>query len=279
MTKKKTWYLEEKWREPFSAIAGEISEVHGRKIEELEKYGCTELTKEDMGVFNRAICLVIASKHFQCLPPLLKGCTFYGSTLLRDVFIKYRHLIPREQLYDVTTQVYVCDGFDFPKEPIIALKEIRPPDYLEDLPDDYKHTDEITVYRASNTPPSQIEKVYEECSWSTDPNIAMRFYRLRRASCGHNPTLYGATIRKENIIAYVSPTSQCEVIQCGGVENVEVLSEGVMKAICDMRNKRIGREQEPKMNNPFSGEALCKEIDEKYGLDAGLLSQNGGINL
>lgn len=61
----------------------------------------------------------------------------------------YNRMAPEDR-YWKTLEVYSGDIFGFPKKYLIALKSIKPNDYLKDLPNELTDVDPITVYRGTD---------------------------------------------------------------------------------------------------------------------------------
>lgn len=153
----------------------------------------------------------------------MKLLTEYGVHTFKETFLAHRDTIPRERLYQETLNVYYNVGFDFPKEAILEIKELRPNNYLDDLPEKYKYFDEIPLIRASTTPPQLFQNVADEISWTTSFKYASYFYggkrRLRKRSY-----FYIGTIRKEDIIAIkCKPCFGFEFVQVGAIQNITLV--------------------------------------------------------
>lgn len=183
----------------------------------------------------------------------------------RKAFFELYDMIPLDRLYRTTLRVYMADGFNFPYEPIVALTELRPDSYLEHFPEEYKEEEEITIYRASTTLPEEIDRVSHEYSWTIDPNIAMCYYRTRTEGNRMACTIYSARILKNDIIAYVSPDSECEVIQYDSVYDVKPISPDVLDSIRRLSSAILHTETKKQGNNPHSGINLCNKLDQYFG--------------
>lgn len=184
---------------------------------------------------------------------------------IRKAFFELYNMIPLDRLYYTTLRVYMADGFNFPYEPIVALAELRPDNYLEHFPEEYKEAEEITIYRASTTLPEEIDRVSHEFSWTTDPYIAMCYYRARTEFNRIPCTIYRARISKSDILAYVSPSSECEVIQYDSVYDVQPISPDILDSIRRLSKTFSHARNEEHGNNPHSGMNLCNELDQYFG--------------
>lgn len=121
-------------------------------------------------------------------------------------------------LYQAMVNTYLAYGtVKFPVDAILAMKELRPKSYLDELPNRFRDEDKIRVYRASSTPPNQIEKVNEEFSWTLHCKDAILY--------AHNSDeryFYCGEINKDDIIAYTVPSHQ--IVQYKSIENLEHIS-------------------------------------------------------
>lgn len=128
-------------------------------------------------------------------------------------------------LYRCIIDVYVNDGYNFPKRLIMRAKEIAPQippsERFNDLPDG----DTITVYQATSAP---IEQARNGISWTTNKNVAIWFaYRRAYLARQHDVDeeslhVYTGTIKRDKIIAYTNSRNEYEVIQH---RNVKVIDE------------------------------------------------------
>ena len=128
----------------------------------------------------------------------------------------YYRMAPEDR-YHRTIEIYVDDGYFFPHSYIIGLKRIKPDNYLDGLPEQYKDIDPITVYRASAMPASRLEY---EISWTIEKDVAIWFYQRLHPAVRR---LYKATISKGNIIAYTNERGEYEVLQHRGVKNIQAI--------------------------------------------------------
>lgn len=132
--------------------------------------------------------------------------------------------IPKnEKLYWLIVEIYVNNGYHFPRSIIIKAKKLKPTDYLRDLPEEFTGVDSITVYRCSATPPEKMESVRNEISWTTNIDVAEWFYNREVNLFNHPAFMYKATISKDKIVAYTNERNEFEVIQHGGVMALELV--------------------------------------------------------
>lgn len=141
-------------------------------------------------------------------------------------FLQYFYeALPIYDRYWATLDVYVSNGYNFPKNLIFDLMKIRPTDYLRELPLENFDNDEITIYRASTTYiHDEFGKtdLLDELSWTTSIDVASWFFeRYERSGC--NAYLYQGKIKKQDIIAYSNSRNEFEVIQFRGVNDIELL--------------------------------------------------------
>jgi len=223
------------------------------------------MSAEECALFDETIEFIINTGRFDFLISCFGECSRYDCSWIQKAFVTCKDLIPKDQLYDFTLQVYVKNGFDFPRESIIELMKIRPNDYLAKLPDELKSTDHITVYRASTTPPKHIEKVSAEFSWTIDPYVAMYWYRYRKIDLGEPCYIYSGEIHKNDIIAYVGNGAQCEVIQHGKVKELKPMDENCLSMRCEMYSIGYGDDSD----NLCSGRNMCKQQAKALGIQDG----------
>lgn len=126
----------------------------------------------------------------------------------------YNRMAP-EDCYWKTLEVYSGDIFGFPKKYLIALKSIKPNDYLKDLPNGLKDVDPITVYRGTDALES-VSTVRSGISWTTNKNVAIWFSQ-RFCTAGK---VFAATIEKKKIIGFITSRNEDEVVQHYNVKNV-----------------------------------------------------------
>lgn len=145
---------------------------------------------------------------------VLKSPFFY-----QHLFLFCRSRIPKEQLYQTTLDAYYRFGFDFPRQTILDITDLRPDDYLKDLPEQYQSCDMLPVIRVSKTPPSLIQNVADELSWTTCYGFVKRM--CDKKAKHKKQYLYFGIIDKRDIIGCpCSREDAFEIIQYGSVENL-----------------------------------------------------------
>lgn len=243
-------------------LSREFGKLHQKKIDEYNRFGRTTMSADECALFDEAMEFIINTGRFDFLISCFRECSIYECNWIQEAFVICKDLIPKDQLYDFTLQVYVKNGFDFPRESIIELMKIRPNDYLANFPDELKSTDLITVYRASTTPPKHIDKVSSELSWTIDPYVAMYWYRYRKIDLDEPCYIYLGEIHKNDIIAYVGNGAQCEVIQYGKVKEVTPMSENSLSMRCKTYSIGYGDDSD----NLCSGKNMCKQQAKALGI-------------
>lgn len=156
------------------------------------------------------------------VPLMMKLLREYGAHTLREEFLEHRNTIPRERLYQETLDVYYKVGFDFPKEAILDIMELRPDNYLDNLPEKYKCFDEIPVIRVSTTPPQSVQNVVDEISWAAAYKYAVYFHEAKRRLRKKKSYFYIGTIRKEDIIG-IKCEPCFELVQVGAMQNITLV--------------------------------------------------------
>ena len=135
-------------------------------------------------------------------------------------------------LFDLILNVYVNDGYGFPRSVIqkakSIAKEIPQEERLKGLPDG----DPVTVYRADSWwITNSLSPVKTAPSWTTNKNVAIWFaYRWYWAYKEHGEeppapplTIWKAEIPRNKIIAYLTGRGEFEVLQHNNVKNLEIL--------------------------------------------------------
>ena len=126
----------------------------------------------------------------------------------------YNRMAPEDR-YWKTLEIYSGDIFGFPKKYLIALKSIKPNDYLKDLPNELTDVDPITVYRGTDALES-VGTVRSGISWTINKNVAIWFSQ-RFCTTGK---VFAATIEKKKIIGFITSRNEDEVVQHCNVKNV-----------------------------------------------------------
>lgn len=174
-------------------------------------------------------CLIELVKQTECwsiLPYLFNDGDCYTNTnwLLMSYERLYKYM-PEDVRYDVGTCVYIKAGFDFPTYLIRDLQNIRPSNYIANLPNDLRSQEYLTVYRASATEPDKIKQrihidypTGREISWTLSPTIALQLYDIKMIANG-KCFLYSGLIKPNDIIYFDDVES--EILQLGSVTDVK----------------------------------------------------------
>lgn len=134
-----------------------------------------------------------------------------------------------DTLFNLILDVYVNDGYDFPKKMILLAKrlakQISPERRLKGLIDG----DPVTVYRGAWINTLDCATLRTDISWTTDKNTAIWFANRMRGGklYGYipmNPAVYEATIDRNKIIAYTNDRGEFEVLQHMGIKDTHVLN-------------------------------------------------------
>lgn len=174
-------------------------------------------------------CLIKIVKQTECwtmIPYLFnEGDCYTGTNWLLMSYEQLYKYMPEDARYGVGVFVYLKAGFDFPTYLIRDLQNIRPSNYIDNLPDDLRSQEYLTVYRASATEPDKInQRIYDdyqtgrEISWTLSPNVALEYYDVRMAVNG-KCFLYSGLIKPNDIIYFDDVES--EILQLGSVTDVK----------------------------------------------------------
>ena len=195
------------------------------------EFWSADLSPDEEETFNRVLEWIVAEKRWYDIPGLFGACALYGSDWCKKAYLKCKDLIPLDALYNVTINVYAEDGFDFPKEIIAEIKELRPLDYLRFLPRRLKAKDVVRVFRVSSTPPNEISNLSSEVSWWANPQAAFGTWIFRQEKCSQTPWyIYTAHISHNDIIAY-NPYLD-EVMQLNNVFDVHRIDPVALHKLC-----------------------------------------------
>lgn len=181
--------------------------------------------------FNRLINEINENGLWEQIPFVFGIASDADTHWSQKAYAKCKAKIPKDRLWDTLMSIYVREGFDFPVKWITEAIPYRPNDYLDDLPARYKNAEKITVYRASTLSPALFADARYELSWTINPHIAREFYRIR-FSWGQRCSFFKAEINKDDIIAFVSPDMQDEVLQYCGVQKIQWISEFAFEKEC-----------------------------------------------
>lgn len=131
-----------------------VLDIHIKKLNELSatKQYPILLSRSEQNIFRQALRCIKKTGDFDKIVEVFLPSARYGYNWCQYAFFQCWDSIPKDQLYKLTLDVYFVDGFNFPKEAIAYIKELRPTYYLCDFPHEYADCDWLTVYRASTTP-------------------------------------------------------------------------------------------------------------------------------
>lgn len=150
-----------------------------------------------------------------------------------------RQCVPKEKQYDLFCEYYVTSGFDFPKYLINEVKKFRPKDYLKELPEECQYMNTLTIYRASEVSPLEAydtlinaDEIAKGYSWTISPTVAMKHYLMRK-DIGEKRYLYQGNIDRKDVIAYLSPNAQQEILQYDKVSNIQPINVNRLVELCN----------------------------------------------
>lgn len=213
---------------PYEEVEAKVKKIHDKY------YRCKtrpDFTQKELATFDYALSWIIENKNWNAIPELFGACSLYRFDFCKQAYLQCKHMIPADDFYRVTVNVYAEDGFDFPKDIIAELREYRPADFLNSLPDRLRNCDPIVVYRVSSTPPEQISNVAGEISWWANPNSAFGAFDYRsRNDKDKQFYIYRAKIFQKDIIAYQPYLD--EVMQLDSVHDVVKIDLPSLHKIC-----------------------------------------------
>lgn len=221
-----------------------MHKIHSRQIEARKQHfvnGGTlvdfvpKFSADDEELLDSILDWIINNKRWCDIVDFFAPCQLYNSDLCQRAYLKCHDLIPMEQLYELTFCVYAEAGFGFPVDIIEEMKELKPQTLANQLSMKFKN-EVITVYRVSQTPPSNIGLVSDEVSWSTSPEIVLNAYLFRTRTWGSPCYLYQANLSTEDIIAYIP--SMDEVIQHGECYSIRPLAIKRLIELCEAEDQR-----------------------------------------
>lgn len=130
-----------------------------------------------------------------------------------EAFTYFYDDMPEEYRRDFVIGCYIHhgDSVEECREAVTCLRGSG----RDDLPEEYRDLEELTVYRAGEEP---IDEAEEYLSWTLDEKVA-RWFQCRIPSQYRH--LYRAHIRPSDVIAYTDDREEREVIQYMGVYDVE----------------------------------------------------------
>lgn len=148
-----------------------------------------------------------------------------------------------EILFNLITDVYTGDGYNFPKHVIQKAKrlakEIPPEQRLKGLPDG----EILTVWRGCNVANPDCGQFLRTCvSWTTDKTMAIWFAnRISNPNTKNGKgSVWEATIERNKIIAFLQDRNESEVLQHMSVKSPHLLdiSDEEWAAALELQVKR-----------------------------------------
>lgn len=213
---------------PYEEVEAKIKRIHDKYC---RRKTCPDFTQEELAAFDYALSWIIENKHWNAIPDLFGACSLYRFDFCKRAYLQCKHMIPADEFYRVTVNVYAEDGFDFPKDIIAELRENRPIDYLNGLPDRLRECDPIVVYRVTSTPPNKAASVAEEISWWANPHSAFGALDYKNTNGkAKQYYVYRAKIFQKDIIAYHPYLD--EVMQLDSVQGVTEIDPLSLHKIC-----------------------------------------------
>ena len=130
------------------------------------------------------------------------------------------------KLFKLIIDVYVNDGYDFPKKLIRKAKEIAPLIPSEQRLAGLPEGDPVKVWRGTLVSnPECTGKLKAAISWSTDKEVAIWFANRISNPYTNNEkgSVWEATIPREKIIAFEAGRNESEVIQYMNVQKPHLI--------------------------------------------------------
>lgn len=201
----------------------------------LQNYFDKEDKKYADTMFSLLVESIAASKQWDLITQKFDSRGRYGSLVAINGYL--HRFMTDDELYRALVRAYVRDSTDFQASDIIRMKEVRPKNYLDGLPDKYKGQSPLTVWRASEASPELVPPglLGHEFSWTLDFEVAGKHAFQCEAASGNRRFIYQALIEPEDIIAF-SPKGTAweqeqEVIQFQSVKNVEYVPLTIEKRL------------------------------------------------
>lgn len=138
--------------------------------------------------------------------------------VMPEAFAFYYDEMPEEYRRDFVVGCYSNHGDSLPS----CRKALRalPKNGINELPPEYTEREEITVYRAGEETPNMAQY---RLSWTTDIEVAKKFFETYICSRSRAQYLYKAKIRPCDVIAYTDDRAEKEVLQYRKVKDIEVI--------------------------------------------------------
>lgn len=156
------------------------------------------------------------------------GCSVYSDKVLDEIFL---YLPETEEAYNAVIDTWANSKGGFPIWVFEELSAWVLPSWLKELPPPYFKRDYVTVYRGGVE--ADEEHLIYTPSWTIDKSVALWFCaRLQRIfdakQSNEKAHLYKAKISPYDIIAYTEQRNEQEIVQCGGVYDIEDVSFSVL---------------------------------------------------
>jgi len=179
--------------------------------------------------FNRIIKKIEEENLWEFIPIIFGSSPYVEckTNWLLEAYMKLKNRMPKEILWNVLMDVYIFNGFEFPKKLIYDALPYRPKDYLSTLPLIHNDEEYVTVYRASNKNPLLYHPRYD-LAWSINPRVAKKFYTWR-IGVGQPCYIYKAKLKKSDILMCVDTKNENdEVLQYDSITNLIQLTEAAL---------------------------------------------------
>lgn len=133
-----------------------------------------------------------------------------------------QRIIPKPIQYRIAISLYTDKG-DMYDEIVNIVKngrEHRPNDWDKEMPECVRKANTFTVYRAGK---ESIDKAVDSLSWTLWRDVAEWFAERHEHYGQEKQHLYKATISADDVIAFTNSRREFEIIQYGGVRDIEEL--------------------------------------------------------
>lgn len=220
--------IQTKLKSEYDEINASIIWVNAKCLYQMQQYKGKEhpanfhptFSEEDEDVLERAINWIIENHRWNDIATLFRRCDWYCSDWCRRAFSRCWEYIPQNELYEITKEIYLLHGYNFPRHTITYLKDLRPDDYLFWIPEEIRNAEFLTVYRASLT--DNEDAVRNELSWSLLDSVALDYFDFKSTFSGETGYIYSAKIKPEDVI--FSYLEEMEIVQCGDVYDIQCVN-------------------------------------------------------
>lgn len=169
--------------------------------------------------FEKRIKEIIETEDWNSITSKFDQHGKYSSLVaINNYLAKY---MPDDDLYYALMRAYLRNSTAFCDKDINKMRALRPNNYLEKMPEEYKKQNPLTIYRASVTRPENIQQLQHEYSWAFKYEIAGWYLVNGEARTDKTHYIYRARIDQNDIIAYSSSHGIDEIIQLCGLKDVE----------------------------------------------------------